>query len=193
MPDFDYLQLTLQRGAAARRAFVDRVRTAGLPAGRSGLFASQLGWEAAQMALLAEAGVDFAALTAAPEVVSHVAHRLSPTLRPRGEDVLKPGGVYVHRWFEIDRSSLNEFVDLSGQAWPEFEGGFDANIFGLFLRAPEPADADGRAHLLLVTRYADHGVWEASRDPSPTARQAFMRRHELTHSTRAASTLLVAP
>lgn len=92
MADFDYIELTLQRGAAARRAFVERAKAAGLPAGRAGLFVAQLGWEAAQMALLAQTG-----------------------------------------------------------------------------------------------------VWEASRDPSPTARKAFVRRHELTLSTRAASTLLVAP
>jgi hypothetical protein len=46
---------------------------------------------------------------------------------------------------------------------------------------------------LLVTRYASHGVWEDSRDPSTTAMQTFARRAMLTLSTRAASTLLVTP
>jgi hypothetical protein len=108
--------------------------------------------------------------------------------------VLKPGGIYVHRWFEVDSSSLNEFIALSAEAWPDFEGRFDAQIFGLLeLTSPRPGDAPGRRHLLLITRYASHGVWEDSRDPSTAAMQTFARRAMLTLSTRAASTLLVTP
>jgi hypothetical protein len=198
MADFDYVMLTLARGAPARRAFAQRVRAAALTTHgrRAGLFVAQLGWEAAEAALLAERGREDAALDAllaAPEVTSSVAHTLRPTVRPQADAALEPGGIYVHRWFEVNRASVAEFIDLSTQAWPGFEGLFDAQIFGLFEVTSEwdgsPADAH---HLLLVTRYASHGVWEDSRDPTTEAMQTFARRAQLTLSTRAASSLLIA-
>jgi hypothetical protein len=200
MADFDYVMLSLVRGAPARRAFADKVRAAGLTAHgrRAGLFVAQLGWEAAEAALLAERGGDedkaLDALLAAPEIASSVAHTLRPTVRPQGDAALAPGGIYVHRWFEVSRASVAEFIDLSTQAWPGFEGQFDARIFGLFELTSEweGSPADSR-HLLLVTRYASHGVWEDSRDPTTEAMQTFARRAQLTLSTRAASSLLIAP
>jgi len=198
MAAFDYLTLTLKRGAAARAEFVKRLGAVGLAEGGKamGLFVPQLGWEAAQAALLVESGDQAAlqALSHTPEVVSCEVHELAPTIRPLPGAVLKPGGIYVHRWFEVDSSSLNEFIALSAEAWPDFEGRFDAQIFGLLeLTSPRPGDAPGRRHLLLITRYASHGVWEDSRDPSTAAMQTFARRAMLTLSTRAASTLLVTP
>ena len=198
MAIFDYLTLTLARGPAARAAFVKRLGAAGLGGGgkAAGLFVPQLGWEAAQAALLVERGDPAAlkAVSSAPEVVSCEFHELAPTIRPTVNAVLKPGGIYVHRWFEVDSSSLNEFVALSGEAWPDFEGRFDTNIFGLFeLMSTRPGDTSGHKHLLLLTRYASHGVWEDSRDPSTAAMQTFARRAMLTLSTRAASTLLIIP
>jgi hypothetical protein len=200
MADFDYVMLTLARGAPPRRAFAERVRAAQLTAHgrRAGLFVAQLGWEAAEAALLAERGGGEAAaldaLLAAPEVASCVAHTLRPTVRPQDDAALAPGGVYVHRWFEVSRASVAEFIDLSTQAWPGFAGQFDARIFGLFELTSEwegsPADSH---HLLLITRYASHGVWEDSRDPTTEAMQTFARRAQLTLSTRAASSLLIAP
>ena len=200
MTDFDYAMLTLARGAPARRAFADRVRAAGLTAHgrRAGLFVAQLGWEASETALLAERGGGedkaFEGLLAASEVVDSVSHTLKPTVRPLPDAALTPGGIYVHRWFEVNRSLVAEFIDLSARAWPGFEAQFDARIFGLFELTSEwegsPADSH---HLLLVTRYASHGVWEDSRDPTTEAMQTFARRAQLTISTRAASSLLVAP
>jgi hypothetical protein len=198
MAVYDYLTLTLTRGPAARAAFVKRVSAAGLTAGGKavGLFVPQLGWEAAQAALLVERG-DRAALeatSAAPEVTSCEFHELAPTIRPTAGAALKPGGIYVHRWFEVDSSAFNEFIALSAEAWPDFEARFDADIFGLFeLTSARLGDAAGHKHLLLLTRYGSHGVWEDSRDPSTAAMQTFARRAMLTLSTRAASTLLIIP
>jgi hypothetical protein len=200
MAEFDYAMLTLARGAPARRAFADRVTGAGLTSHgrRAGLFFAQLGWQAAEAALLAERGGGeekaFAALLDAPEVVSSVSHALKPTVRPPPDAVLAPGGIYVHRWFEVNRSLVAEFIDLSVRAWPGFEAQFDARIFGLFELTTEweGSPVDSR-HLLLVTRYASHGVWEDSRDPTTEAMQTFARRAQLTLSTRAASSLLIAP
>ncbi|HEY5006576.1 MAG TPA: hypothetical protein VII42_01145 [Caulobacteraceae bacterium] len=198
MATYDYLTLTLKRGPAARAEFVKRLGASRLAAdGKvAGLFVPQLGWEAARAALLVERGDTGAlqALTATPEVVACEAYELAPTIRPLPGAVLKPGGIYVHRWFEVDSSTFDEFIALSAEAWPDFEGRFDAQIFGLFaLTSTRPGDAPGHRHLLLVTRYGSHGVWEDSRDPSTAAMQTFARRAMLTLSTRAASTLLVLP
>lgn len=199
MAAYDYLFLELNRGPAARADFV-RFLAAGPPGlgGKPlGLFVPQLGWEAAQAALLIEREGDgeraAAAIAAAPQVRAREASVLSPTLRPRAGDALAPGGIYVHRWFEVARASLDEFVALSGEAWPDFESRFDARIFGLFevsSGANAARGADAR-QLLLITRYASHGVWEESRDPTSAAMQTFARRAQLTRRTRAASTLLV--
>jgi hypothetical protein len=199
---YDYLSLRLIRGAAARAQFAKRFAAAGLSQGgkAAGLFSPQLGWEAAQVAVLAERDAGQAApsaalsaLAAAPEVLSSEAHPLKPTLRPSPHAPLEPGGIYVHRWFEVEEAGFDEFIALSAEGWPDFERRFDARIFGLFERTDVPADAkSGSRHLLLLTRYASHGVWEDSRDPSTAAMQAFIRRSALTLSTRAASTLLAA-
>ena len=198
MPAYDYLTLTLKRGLAARAEFVKRLGASGLAAGGKavGLFTPQLGWEAARAALLVERGDPAAlrALSRAPEIISCEVHELAPTIRPTPGAALRPGGIYVHRWFEVDSSTLDEFIGLSAEAWPDFESRLDARIFGLFdLTSARPGDAPGHRHLLLVTRYASHGVWEDSRDPSTAAMQTFARRAMLTLSTRAASTLLVLP
>ncbi|HEY3887020.1 MAG TPA: hypothetical protein VGL73_00495 [Caulobacteraceae bacterium] len=198
MAVYDYLTLTMKRGPAARGAFVKRLGAAGLAEGGKvvGLFTPQLGWEASHAALLVERGDPAAlqTLSNAPEVLSCEAHELAPTIRPTPGAVLTTGGIYVHRWFEVDGSTFDEFIALSAEAWPDFESRFDARIFGLFdLTSPRPGDAPGHRHLLLVTRYASHGVWEDSRDPSTAAMQTFARRALLTLSTRAASTLLVFP
>jgi hypothetical protein len=100
--------------------------------------------------------------------------------------------VYVHRWFAVEAGAEDEFVQLSSQGWAHFETLFDARIFGLFRAETSEADrADGVTRLLLVTRYGDHGVWEASRDPTTEAMQIFIRRQQLTRRSWAASTRLV--
>lgn len=197
MAVFDYLFLRLQRGAAVRTGFAEALKAAGLGrAGQAaGLFTAQLGWEAAEVAVLAqrpdEAQAAPAPLVALPgtEAVLHADfHVLVPTVRPTPGAALAPGGIYVHRWFEVAAESFDDFVGLSAQAWPDFEARFDARIFGLFEVAAE-APAPTR-RLLLLTRYASHGVWEDSRDPTTEAMQTFARRAQLTLSTRAASSLL---
>ena len=117
---------------------------------------------------------------------------LTPTVRPADDALPQPGGIYVHRWFEIEAGAEDEFVQLSSQGWAHFETLFDAKIFGLFRAEPTAADrATDSSRLLLITRYGDHGVWEASRDPTTEAMQIFMRRQQLTRRSWAASTRLV--
>ena len=87
---------------------------------------------------------------------------------------------------------MPEFLTLSTEGWRDFETRFDAHIFGLFTAERSSLDRQkGVTRLLLLTRYKDHGVWEASRDPSTAAMQAFQRRSAITKDTWNASTLLV--
>lgn len=201
---YDYLLLDLDaaRGAPPTRAFADHVRAAGLDkAGGTplGLFSPQIGWHARQAALLVGWSPDakgrdkaMAALATAPGVKSAERHRLQATARPSATDRLKPGGIYVHRWFVVATPSLPEFIELSTTGWRDFEARFDTNIFGLFTAEQTAADkAAGQTRLLLLTRYKDHGVWEESRNPDTAAMAAFQRRQLITRDTWNDSTLLV--
>ena len=203
MYDYLFLDLDAPAGTPPARAFADQVRARTGEIASSGgevlgLFAPQLGWRSRQAALLLgwrsdapdrERAVE--ALRTAPGVRSAQRHRSEATARPAASDRPQPGGIYVHRWFVVETAAVPEFVELSVQGWRDFEARFDTRIFGLF--ATERADQDrkdGVTRLLLITRYRDHGVWEASRDPSTEAMAAFARRQRLTRDSWAASTLL---
>jgi len=186
---FEYAFLTLARVSAPHQALAAYLQGV---AGLVGQFAPQLGWANNEAAVLLRADVEPGALTV-PDLIADVRReRLTPTLRPTDERAPRAGGIYVHRWFEVDVAAAAEFIELSGRGWERFEAQFDTQIFGLFRAAPSPSDSGtGVQRLLLLTRYADHGVWEASRDPSSEAMQIFARRQQLTRRTWAASTLLV--
>jgi hypothetical protein len=189
---YDYVRLTLKRVPTPHQALAAHLRS--LPDDIVGQFAPQLGWANNEAAVLLRRAAPAPNLAAPDLIVSAKVERLTPTLRPTGDAAPKPGGIYVHRWFEVDAGAADEFVELSGQGWQRFEAQFDTNIFGLFRAEPTAADTDAHVlRLLLLTRYADHGVWEASRDPTSEAMQIFARRAQLTRRSWAASTLLVAP
>ncbi len=187
-----YAALTLERGAQAQRALAEQIRARKAKGARVALFTPQIGFASNEAALLLQdMSLDDVAPVASP-ILARDGHALAPTIRPRTHDALKPGGIYVHRWFTIDGGALDEFVALSGQAWPEFESLFDAKIFGLFAAEETAEDrAEGARRLLLITRYGDHGVWEKSRDPTTAAMQTFFKRQQLTRRTIARSSLLV--
>jgi len=196
-PMYDYLSIELETAppgpALAARLAAQATVIASAGGEVLGVFTPQLGWHARQAAILLRWREASGARDAVVAALGGHRDRLTPTARPSPTDRLKPGGVYVHRWFVIDTTSLDEFVALSTEGWKDFEARFDTKIFGLF--AAEPSEAErkaGRTRLLLLTRYADHGVWETSRDPSTAAMAAFMRRQKLTRDTWAASTLLAA-
>ncbi len=197
MAAYDYLSLELARRPTPHLALAEALRAAAPRLERSrgeivGQFSPQLGWANNQAAVLVRwlgAPGDLSAITGADCIAAAERRRLSPTLRPGDEDVLKPDGVYVHRWFEVEPGAADEFVTLSGEGWTRFEAQFDTHIFGLFREAPA-SDGDV-ARLLLLTFYADHGDWEASRDPTSEAMQIFLRRQQLTRRTWAASTRTV--
>lgn len=197
---YDYVFLTLERGLAARRAFLQGLaeakETIALSGGEVlGLFFPQLGWEAAEVALLVRwrgerDELSLEAVTGPPQVIGVRCDSLKPTLRPEDTAKLRPGGIYVHRWFETPAPDLQEFLKLSGEGWQDFEPRFDVQVFGLFLADETEDDQASRSRrLLLITRYADHGVWEASRNPSTEGMQVFARRALITLRTTGASTL----
>ena len=185
---YAYQFATLARVPTPHQALAAHLRS--VAAEVVGQFAPQMGWANNQAAVLLRG--DDGALEAPGLITAVTAERLTPTLRPADDAVPQPGGVYVHRWFEVDAANADEFIHLSGQGWQRFEAQFDTRIFGLFRVAPSSTDRDtGLQRLLLITRYADHGVWEASRDPTSEAMQIFARRQQLTRRSWAASTLLV--
>ena len=197
---YDYLFLTLARAPTPHPALARRLADAApmlKAAGGEvvGQWAPQLGWANDEAAVLVrwigDRG-DTGPIAAADCVTEAKIDHVAPTIRPGDTDRPGPGGIYVHRWFEIEAGAEDEFVRLSSQGWAHFETLFDAKIFGLFRAAPSAADAAaGSSRLLLITRYGDHGVWEASRDPTTEAMQIFLRRQQLTRRSWAASTRLV--
>jgi hypothetical protein len=194
-PIHDYLFLDIGGGAAGRARFVDALADRPRDDELLGVFGAQLGWQASEAAVLIARSADpgaatAAAIAAAPGVVSQHRRILRPTLRPAAGDQPLAGGVWVHRVFQLMARDLAEFVALSGEGWADFETRFDARVFGLF-EVAFPAPRPGEIELILLTRYASHGEWEASRDPSTAAMQTFARRAALTLRTRAASSLLL--
>ena len=197
---YDYIFLTLARAPTPHPALARRLAdvAAALKAAGGeivGQWAPQLGWandEAAVLVRWSGARGEPDAVTALEGVAHGDGTPLAPTIRPGDADRPGASGIYVHRWFEIEAGAESEFVDLSSQGWAHFETLFDAKIFGLFRAEPSAADrAAGSSRLLLITRYGDHGVWEASRDPTTEAMQIFLRRQQLTRRSWAASARLV--
>lgn len=204
-PMYDYLFVDLEDapGSTPARAYAEQVK-AKLPEITSaggevlGYFTPQLGWVGRQAALLVRwapgaKGRDGHVNSLMRGKAVRVAQRgkLTATLRPAAADRPQPGGIYVHRWFVVSPKDLAEFLALSQQGWGDFEARFETKIFGLFTVERTTSDISlGGQRLLLITRYKDHGVWEASRDPSTAAMAAFRRRAELTKDSWAASTLL---
>ena len=111
---------------------------------------------------------------------------IEATVRPTSDKPPAYEGVYVFRWFDIDAADWEGFRDMSDAAWPNMEKVFDVNICG-FWRALDVAAPE--ASVLLMTRYADLSVWEASRwwrNPGAEAEESmsrFRKRNEVIKST----------
>jgi len=170
--EYNYFELRLNRDRTAQKAVADHVR-ATLGAQAVAVFAPLLGFASNQALVLTTGDAAVEAVMRAPGVVSAERHRLTPTIRPA--DGAKPAamGVYVHNWFTIDATGFDEFVKLSGEAWPDFEGHFETRIFGLFAAQPSKDDLmEGARRLLLMTGYKDLNEWQRSRNPAETPSRA---------------------
>lgn len=153
------------------------------------------------LALLSYATPDeaMAAIEAAPDALGAgkldmvEAQRLEASVRPTSDAPPEYPGVYVFRWFEVDEANWPAFRDLSDAAWPNMESVFDVNICGFWRSQEQNQDI----HVLLLTRYADLSVWEASRwwkNPSSAADESMKRfksRNELINRTVAYPTMPV--
>jgi hypothetical protein len=186
---FDYYDLRLGRDRAAQRTLASQLQAAAAPP--LAVFAPLLGFPSNALLVLNRGGEGTDPRQGAG-VASGEHHRLTPTLRPTAATPPQPGGVYVHNWFTIDGTAVDEFVRLSGEAWPDFEARFETKIHGLFLAEETAADrADGARRLLLMTRYRDLGEWQVSRDPTTDAMAVFLRRRELTRASLARACLVM--
>jgi|GEM_PF-987345 len=199
--DYVFIDTVPGAGGSTQKAFVEHVRTLGLHAVRAasgealGYLTPLIGWTSQQVAIVLrwptnapgreQAVTD---LTSHPAVRTIERSRLAATVRPAPADLPKTTGIYTHRWFDVKTADVPEFIELSKNAWPYFEGEFDSTVFGLF-RADQSADdrARGTTRMLLNTQYSSHAVWEASRKPSSEPTELFHRRNNLTLSTRVAS------
>ncbi len=178
--NYNYYELSLSRGSTVHRTLADHVQQA-LGDHLLAVFSPSLGYATNQTLVLTDAAATAGAVTGAPGVVSAQHHGLIATTRPRAGQAPKAGGIYVHRWLTIDGGAVDEFVALSNEAWVGFEGGFDADVFGLFAAEESAADKKaGERQMLLMTHYRDFAVWQASRTPDPKTAKAFLRREELT-------------
>ena len=190
---YHYYELRLGRERGVQRVLADQVYSTGGP-GILGVFTPLLGFASNEALVLTDDRASPDAVLKGSGVVAAERHRMSPTLRPHQEARPEPGGIYVHNWFNVDSEGFDEFLRLSGAAWPDFEGGFDAKIYGLFAIEPTVSEkADGSRRLLLMTRYRDLGEWQKSRDPTTEAMQIFLRRRELTRVSLARACLLAPP
>ncbi len=112
---------------------------------------------------------------------------LEPTTRPADAIAPEGPGMFAHRVFEVRRDDIERFVELSSEAWPQFEDVFGAQVCALWRETGHDRAMD---RLILLTRYPDYAAWEASRfwrpDPDPKAADAlarFRERREITVDT----------
>lgn len=190
---YNYYELRVGRERNAQKALADQVYANG-GEGVLGVFAPLLGYASNEALVLTDARVASDAVLKGSGAASAEWRRMSPTLRPHQGARPEAGGIYVHNWFTIDAAGFDEFVQLSGAAWPDFEARFETKIYGLFAVEPQASEtAVGSRLLLLMTRYRDLGEWQASRDPTSEAMQIFARRRELTRLSLARACVLIPP
>ena len=95
----------------------------------------------------------------------------------------------MSRFFRIESRNVEEFVQLSRDAWTSFE---HADVYAAEPRGLFREKIDAPEHnMLLVTWYDGLQSWETSRQPDPAARERFARRRELTLNTEAIAAALL--
>jgi hypothetical protein len=190
---YNYYELRVGRERGAQRALADQVYGGG-GEGILGVFAPLLGYASNEALVLTDERASSDAVLRGAGVTAAEWRRMSPTLRPHQGGRPEPGGVYVHNWFTIDGEAFDEFVQLSGAAWVDFEARFEAKIYGLFAVEPTESErAGGTRQLLLMTRYTDLAEWQKSRDPTSKAMESFLKRRELTRVSLARACVLLPP
>jgi hypothetical protein len=119
-------------------------------------------------------------------------HIMEATIRPTDDSPPTYEGVYVFRWFDVPAADWQPFCDLSDAAWPNMEEVFDVNVCA-FWRSLDIVPPHSKT--LLLTRYGDLSVWEASRwwnnpiKEADTAMTNFRNRTEMVTDSIAYPTL----
>lgn len=189
--DYSYFEVRLTR-ERTQRSLAEHVHKE-LGVQTVGVFSPLLGFASNQALVLTDAKAPPEAVMAGPGVVSVERHGLTATIRPKDGARPPAGGIYVHNWFRVDATGFDEFVKLSGEAWPDFEARFETKVFGLFAAQPSKDDLlEGARRLLLMTGYRDLAEWQKSRDPTTAAMKVFARRRELTRVSLARACVLVS-
>ena len=133
-------------------------------------------------------------LRSAPAVDDAEHHVLEATVRPKTDAEVSLDGISVFRWFDVPAADWEAFRDISDAAWPNMEDVFDVNICGFWRSLEIKAPA---SRTLLLTRYRDLSVWEASRwwnKPESAAQESmsrFQARNDMIQSTIAFPTLQI--
>ncbi len=133
-------------------------------------------------------------LAASDSVLKVDSQRLAATVRPLNPESPKDPGIYMHRWFGVAKEDWQEFLQLSQDAWPDFEAETGANVIGFWRKLEEQTE---RVNALLITRYPSMAAWEASRGENSRSAAAseawekFVRRHQMTQSMVASSMELI--
>lgn len=208
---FDYSTIRIERGGWRRvpeaiyRELGDKLAEEGGIV--YGVWAGEVGFYSDEGAIMTALNReveddDFASAPMGAEEIDGVlhsqTHRLVATVRPTDSTPPTHEGLYVHRWFHIDASDWDEFLDLSNTAWPSMEAAFPGvRIIG-FWKSLEPDHDEEK--ILLITRYEGLDQWERSRyyrgEPVKEAKEAFdrfARRARLTKRTVARFTRLTRP
>ncbi len=180
---FAYHTIRVQRGAWADVAKdLD---------GSYGVWRGEIGWYTDEGAVMTAGEAPIAS----SKIVELRTEKLESTLRPTDATAPTDDGIYAHRWFEVESRDWDEFLELSGGAWPAFESTFGVRIVGLWRSDDAPP---GRERALLITRYPSLAVWESSRPyaaetpaGAEEARKRFLRRATLTQRTIVRVTRLV--
>jgi hypothetical protein len=183
----DHCRPSSNSGIAAIRAHQAELETQGIRL--YGIFAGLLGLATNEIYVVTYSPQPHSlqATVTAAGLELEASHEFLPTARPTEHAPLTKPGIYVFRWFKVKNTDVKAIVELSTTAWKSFEAGFQTQVQGLFA---EPESAAVFGQMLLITRYADLSVWEASRHPSDEARENFQRRHTLTIEAKPIATQL---
>jgi len=183
----DHCRPSSNSGIAAIRAHQAELETQGIRL--YGIFAGLLGLATNEIYVVTYSPQPHSlqATVTAAGLELEASHEFLPTARPTEHAPLTKPGIYVFRWFKVKNTDVKAIVELSTTAWKSFEADFQTQVQGLFA---EPESAAVFGQMLLITRYADLSVWEASRHPSDEARENFQRRHALTIEAKPIATQL---
>lgn len=110
-----------------------------------------------------------------------------PTLRPKpGAVARQDPGFVTHRWYDIEASGLDRFLELSSNTWGNWEGQHDGQVQGLW--RSETIPGPGLIRMRLMAWYGSMAAWENSRHwkgtkGAETANANLTQRYDMTRDS----------